>query len=198
MSLPFSLHKQTFNGISLLVPDPAEVKEWYTRSLQEGKNPAFPYWTKVWNSALGMVEYLSRSPDLVCDKNVLEVGAGLGLPSLFAASLAKEVLVTDYLPEAVELLEANSAHLNNVSVQVLDWRLLPPTLKPEVLLLSDINYEPEAFSDLLKMIKHFLSLGTHIIISTPQRIMTREFVGLVDEWVVRKEVGEEVVMVELG
>lgn len=201
MSLPFSLHRQTFNGISLLVPDPEEVKEWYTSSLQKGNNPAFPYWTKVWSSALGMVEYLSRNPDLVCEKDVLEVGAGLGLPSLFAASLAKEVLVTDYLPEAVELLEANSAHLKNVTTQILDWRFLPPTLKPEVLILSDINYEPDAFTDLLKMIRHFLSLGTHIIISTPKRIMTREFVGLVEEWVVKKEVvevgREEVVVMEL-
>lgn len=202
MSLPFSLHRQTFNGISLLVPDPEEVKEWYNRSLQEGNNPAFPYWTKVWSSALGMVEYLSRNPDLVREKEVLEVGAGLGLPSLYAAQFASRVIVTDYLPEAVELLEANCAHLNNVSAQILDWRFLPPTLKPDVLLLSDINYEPDAFNDLLKMIKHFLSLGTHIIISTPQRIMTREFVGLVEKWVKKKEVvvvkGEEVVVVELG
>ncbi len=202
MSLPFSLHRQTFNGISLLVPNPVEVKEWYTRSQKEGNNPAFPYWTKMWSSALGMVEYLSANQHLVRDKNVLEVGAGLGLPSLFVASMAKEVLVTDYLPEAVELLEANCAHLNNVSAQILDWRFLPRTLKPDVLLLSDINYEPDAFNDLLKMIKHFLSLGTHIIISTPQRIMTREFVGLVEKWVKKKEVvevsGEEVVVVELG
>lgn len=201
MSLPFSLHRQTFNGISLLVPDPEEVKEWYTRSLHEGNNPAFPYWTKVWSSALGMVEYLSRNPDLVRDKDVLEVGAGLGLPSLFAASLAKEILVTDYLQEAVELLSLNISDLNNVLATLLDWRAIPSSLKPEVLLLSDINYEPEAFEDLLKMIRHFLSIGTHIIIATPQRIMTREFVGLVEKWVERKEVvevkGEEVVVVEL-
>lgn len=201
MSLPFSLQKQSFNGISLLVPDPEEVKEWYTGLIQEGKSPDFPYWTKVWSSALGMVEYLTRNPDLVCEKDVLEVGAGLGLPSLYAAQFARSVLVTDYLPEAVELLNANSSHLENVSAQILDWRVLPPSLKPEVLLLSDINYEPDAFTDLLMMIKHFLSLGTHIIISTPQRIMTREFVGLVEKWVVKKEVvivrGEEVVVLEL-
>jgi predicted nicotinamide N-methyase len=202
MSLPFSLHRKTFNGISLLVPDPVEVKEWYNRLMQEGNNPAFPYWTKIWSSALGMVEYLSRNPDLVRDKEVLEVGAGLGLPSLFAASLAKEVLVTDYLPEAVELLQINISDLNNVSATLLDWRDIPSSLRPAVLLLSDINYEPEAFEDLIKMIRHFLSLGTHIIISTPQRIMTREFVGLVENWVKKKEVeevsGEEVVVVELG
>jgi predicted nicotinamide N-methyase len=201
MSLPFSLHKETFNGISLLVPDPAEVKEWYTRSLREGDNPAFPYWTKVWSSALGMVEYLSRNSNLVRDKDVLEVGAGLGLPSMYTAQFAKSVLVTDYLPEAIELLELNTSDLKNVSAQLLDWRSLPSSLKPEVLLLSDVNYEPEAFSDLLKMIKHFISLGTHIIISTPQRIMTREFVELVEDWVVRQEVVEvqekEVVVVEL-
>ncbi len=201
MSLPFSLHTETLYGISLQVPDPGEVKEWYTRSVQEGKNPAFPYWTKVWSSALGMVEYLSRNPDLVRGKEVLEVGAGLGLPSLFAAQFAHRVIVSDYLPDAVELLQKNIAHLNNVSAQLLDWRSLPSSLKPELLLLSDVNYEPDAFEDLLKMIRHFLFLGTHIIIATPQRIMTREFVGLVEEWVVRKEFGVvkegEVVVVEL-
>lgn len=201
MSLPFSLHTEVFYGISLLVPDPGEVKEWYTRSLQEGKNPPFPYWTKVWSSALGMVEYLSRNPELVRGKEVLEVGAGLGLPSLYAAQFARSVIVSDYLPDAVELLAANISDLSNVSATLLDWRDIPSLLRPEVLLLSDINYEPEAFSELLTMIKHFLSLDTHILISTPQRIMTREFMGLVEEWVVRKEVvevkGEEVVVVEL-
>ena len=201
MPLPFSLHTETFYGISLLVPDPAEVKEWYTRSLQEGNNPAFPYWTKVWISALGMVEYLSRNPELVWGKEVLEVGAGLGLPSLYAAQFARRVIVSDYLPDAVELLNVNIENLNNVSALLLDWRDIPSSLKPEVLLLSDINYEPEAFEDLIKMIRHFLSLGTHIIIATPERIMTREFVVLVEEWVVMKEVvevkKEEVVVVEL-
>lgn len=202
MSLPFSLNRQSFNGISLLVPDPAEVKEWYTTLIEEGKSPDFPYWTKIWSSALGMVEYLSFNQHLIQDKKILEVGAGLGLPSFYAAPFAKSVLVTDYLPEAVELLEVNSAHLNNVSAQILDWRLLQTSLKPEVLLLSDVNYEPDAFTDLLKMINHFLSLETHIIISTPQRIMTRAFVRLVEECVVKKEVvevgGEEVVVMELG
>lgn len=202
MSLPFSLHRQTFNGISLLVPDPEEVKEWYTRSLQEGNNPAFPYWTKMWSSALGMVEYLSAKQHLVRDKNVLEVGAGLGLPSLYAAQFASRVIVTDYLPEAVELLDLNIGNLNNISALLLDWRSLPSSLKTELLLLSDLNYEPDAFEDLLKMIKHFLLLGTHIIIATPQRIMTREFVGLVEKWVRKKVVvevsGEEVIVVELG
>jgi predicted nicotinamide N-methyase len=170
--------------------------------LQEGNNPAFPYWTKVWSSALGMVGYLSVNQHLVRDKFVLEVGAGLGLPSFYAAQFASSVLVTDYLPEAVELLSLNIVDLNNVSATMLDWRDIPSLLKPEVLLLSDINYEPDAFTDLLKMIKQFLSLGTHIIISTPKRIMTREFVGLVEEWVVKKEVvevgGEEVVVMELA
>lgn len=202
MLLPFSLQRQSFYGISLLIPDPEEVKEWYTRSLQEGNNPEFPYWTKIWSSALGMVEYLSINQYLVRDKDVLEVGAGLGLPSLYSAQFASSVIVTDYIPDAVKLLSLNIVDLNNVSATLLDWRDIPSSLKPEVIILSDVNYEPDAFTDLLKMIRHFLSLGTHIIISTPQRIMTREFVGLVEKWMVKKEVmelrGEEVVVVELG
>jgi predicted nicotinamide N-methyase len=109
---------------------------------------------------------------------VLELGAGIGLPSLLMASEAKTIQVSDYDSEAVELLRKNIAHLQLQNVQALqmDWNDLPENIDPEVIILSDVNYDPTQFETLTKLIEKFIHQGCTIILSTPQRIMASPFV----------------------
>lgn len=58
----------------------------------------------------------------------------------------------------------------------MDWNHLPDDLSVDVLLLSDINYEPEGFETLFKVIISFLEKGIIIILSTPQRLMAKPFI----------------------
>ena len=62
---------------------------------------AFPYWSKVWPSAEALALFILQHPEYIAGKMVVELGAGLGLPSLVAAQMAASVLCTDYEPEAV-------------------------------------------------------------------------------------------------
>lgn len=110
----------------------------------------------------------------------MELAAGLGLPSIFAAATAHQVYSSDIEPEAVNML-AQSAKLNglqNIDVRVSDWESPDQTIIPDTLLLSDINYNPAQFEKLEGMILHHLDRQTTIVLSTPQRLMAKPFIHL--------------------
>ena len=51
--------------------------------------------------------------------------------------------------------------------------------RPEdAILLSDINYEPNAFATLKTLVFSLLHQGKTILLSTPQRLMAKDFIHL--------------------
>lgn len=173
----FPLHLQTIDlagtSIDVFVPELEVVKAVY----EEG-TIHFPYWSQVWPSAKALAQFLLFHPSYTSKKSVLELGAGLGLPSLVAARYADRVICADYVPEAVAAVRQSATHLQlqNFSAQVLNWQQLPAGVDADVLLLSDINYEPVAFDTLQKVIGAFLQTGTTILLSTPQRLVAKAFI----------------------
>lgn len=176
------LHHQTFewghHHLKLCIPDAAYIQRLYRDQKHHHPKTPFPYWTQVWPAALAMAEFLVRHPEYVQHKKVLELAAGLGLPSLVAARWANEVQCSDYLPDAVAVIRQSVASnaLANVTPLVLDWNHLPSDLSADVLLVSDINYDPSQFTVLNAVLQDFLEKGTTILLSTPQRLMAKPFV----------------------
>lgn len=164
--------------IDLFVPNEQEVQDSYYRQKQVQAQIPFPHWTKLWPAALAMGDYIYQHPELVQNKNVLELAAGLGLPTFVAARYAQRVCCSDYLEEAVAAMTRSAAYLqlSNVTCQVLDWNLLPDDLTADVLLLSDINYDPDQFACLYQVLERFLRQGTTILLTTPQRLMAKPFI----------------------
>ncbi len=171
---------------AIYIPVYESVKAIYTDLLAVDPATPFPYWAKVWPSAIALHNVLQTHPILIRDKTVLELGAGIGLPSLIMASEAKTIQVSDYDLEAVELLRKNIAHLQLQNVQALqiDWNDLPENINPEVIILSDVNYDPIQFETLTKLIENFIHQGCAIILSTPQRIMASPFVLALSEFII--------------
>jgi methyltransferase-like protein 23 len=174
--------------MQLYVPDPESVKQSYALEKVRGPEAPFPYWTKIWPSAIAMAEYLQKNQGLLKGKNVLELAAGLGLPSLVAARYAVQVCCSDYLEEAITVVRKTVLHnrIINIDCAIYNWNCLPEELTADVLLLSDVNYEPEVFDQLIKVCEKFLQQGTRIILTTPGRIMAKDFVSRLDEWCVKK------------
>lgn len=164
--------------IDLFVPNAREVQDNYALQKQELAQVPFPHWTKLWPAALAMSDFIVQHPELVQHQKVLELAAGLGLPSFVAAAYAQSVWCSDYLEEAVATMTKSALHLqlSNVICEVLDWNNLPGDLTADVLLLSDINYDPEQFDRLYQVLKRFLQQGTLILLATPQRLMAKDFI----------------------
>jgi predicted nicotinamide N-methyase len=176
--------------LAIYIPDYEQVKEVYEAILIDHAAEPFPYWAKLWPSSIALVQYLNANTIWIEHKNVLEIGAGLGLPSFMIAGYANSVQVSDYAPEAVELLEKNIQHLrlHNVQAMELDWNRVPDSIKPDVVLLSDVNYNPGQFDGLLQLITKLIANGTIVLLSTPQRIMASPFVNAIQELVKQSHV----------
>ena len=187
---------------AIYIPAYEAVKTIYAALLELDPASPFPYWAKVWPSAIALHNVLQKHPSLIKDKTVLELGAGIGLPALMMAGITKSIQISDYDLEAVALLKKNIEHLQlqNAEALQLDWNNVPENLNPEVVILSDVNYDPTQFETLTKLIEKFIHQGSAIILSTPQRIMASPFVlelasyivaeylELVDENEVTKEI----------
>ena len=187
---------------AIYIPAYEAVKTIYAALLELDPASPFPYWAKVWPSSIALHNVLKKHPSLIKDKTVLELGAGIGLPALMMAGITKSIQISDYDLEAVALLKKNIEHLQlqNAEALQLDWNNVPENLNPEVVILSDVNYDPTQFKTLTKLIEKFIHQGSAIILSTPQRIMASPFVlelasyivaeylELVDENKVTKEI----------
>ncbi|MFW2475509.1 MAG: class I SAM-dependent methyltransferase [Sediminibacterium sp.] len=179
-------------NIKLILPDPALLqKTWEEKQLKD-----FPYWGKCWPSAIALSAFIAKTPSLIQDKIVLELAAGLALPSLVAANFAKKVITSDYLPEPLDFVNASirENNISNIETRIINWQHIPDDLSADVLLLSDINYDPHAFEMLDQLLTYFLEKDTLIILSTPQRIMAKSFI---DKWLSFQVIQEEFVD-ELG
>jgi predicted nicotinamide N-methyase len=178
MSHPAILQKFLINtrSIEIFVPDPVLIAEAYKNKKVSSTSL---YWAKVWPSAVGLCIFLQDNLHYIQDKNVLELAAGPGLPGIFLAPFAQQVCISDIEPQAVALMQQSVLHhqLKNISCRVIDWKHLQDVSMPEVVLLSDINYEPAQFEQLLQVIHYFLDKQCTIVLSTPHRLMAKEFIN---------------------
>jgi len=164
--------------ILLWMPDTASVKTVYEKLKEQNSNLPFPFWAKVWASSKAMVTFLQEEPHWIEKKIVLEIGAGIGLPSFSIANKVSNIIISDYDKEAVALANKNIAYLNlsNVTSIVLDWNDIPEHIIADTILLSDTNYNPTDFDALVISITTFLNKGCNIVLATPNRITTNPFI----------------------
>jgi predicted nicotinamide N-methyase len=191
MQYPLVL-KAFSKDISLYIPDPFLVKSTYETLLIENSATPFPFWAKVWPSAVALSSFLEQYQDLIKNKTVVEIGAGIGLPSFSIANSAASITITDYSEDAVVLMQKNIEHVGfkNITTVIADWNFFPSSIIADVVLLSDTNYAPSEFESLLKLIQQFIKKGATIIIATPERITASPFVEQLKLYITQKELIE--------
>jgi predicted nicotinamide N-methyase len=133
-----------------------------------------PYWAELWPSGQALAAAV-EALDLRGSR-VLELGAGLGLPSLAAALGGAHVLATDWAEDAVELLRLNAGR-NRVELRVEQVRWdEPQTLLAEapwaLVLGADLLYERRNADQLLELLPR---LGTDVLLADPGRPFAKGF-----------------------
>jgi predicted nicotinamide N-methyase len=113
--------------------------------------PIAPYWSVLWRSGIALAAEL-ETLDLR-GRRVVELGCGLGVPSLAAARAGADVLATDAEPEALELLQRN-AELNGLRLETaaVDWtapKALLDRAPFDLALAADVLYERQSVAPLL-------------------------------------------------
>ncbi|RQM20314.1 hypothetical protein B5M09_006708 [Aphanomyces astaci] len=131
---------------------------------------------KLWDSSLILTAYLAAHPAVVSGKHVIELGSGLGLVGLACASLpaVASVVLTD-IDDVVPLLEYN-VRLNDLSdkasVKPLWWGTSIEHLfnaPYDVVLLSDVVYDPFGYKPLVASLRDLTSPDTTILMGHRSR-----------------------------
>src|SRR3954467_8506118 len=99
-----------------------------------------PYWAELWPSGVALAKAVA--PRALKGARVLELGCGLGLPSIAAARAGGRVLAVDWSSAAIDLLATNAAR-NGVAVEsaAVSWDAPEPLLERapfELVLAADV------------------------------------------------------------
>ncbi|VDK75217.1 unnamed protein product [Litomosoides sigmodontis] len=127
----------------------------------------------IWDSGIALARYISEHPELVANRTVLELGAGLGLPSIILTYHdAKLIHVTDRV-NAISLLEENvRQNANNdceIQIFAFDWNIDQPRQKYQVILGADLIYGGITFEPLMKFLRDASDHETVVYLSSKIR-----------------------------
>ena len=126
------------------IPDDHQV-EWA---------PIAPYWSILWRSGVALARELESIP--LEGRRVVELGCGLGVPSLAAARAGAEVVATDTEALALELLERNAAATGvRIETARVEWAEPEELIEwgPfDLVVASDVLYERPNVARLLKLL----------------------------------------------
>jgi predicted nicotinamide N-methyase len=146
-------HSLELPGGELRVLQPAEAAELPDDGAVEWA-PIAPYWEVLWRSGVALARELDR--ESLRGLRVVELGCGLGVPSIAAARAGATVLATDAAPEALELARQNAA-ANAVRIETaqVDWSAphdLVARAPFDLALAADVLYERAAVAQLLALL----------------------------------------------
>ena len=142
-----------------------------------------PYWAEVWPSGAALARRVSARA--LRGARTLELGCGLGLPSLAAALAGGRVLATDWSPDAIELLEDN-ARRNDVAIEtaLLDWRTPAAVIERgpwDLVLGADILYERHNVLLMLDLLPRLIDERGEVWIADPGRPPGAEFLERIEK-----------------
>ena len=148
-----------------------------------------PYWAELWSSAVALAHDVSLRS--LRGKPTLELGCGLGLPSIAAARAGGHVLATDWSAEAVQATAAN-AERNGVEVETLRCSWAEPgaivARAPWPLVLaSDVLYEARTVELMLELLPRLVDATGLVLLADPGRVPAERFLAAAGErdWTLR-------------
>jgi predicted nicotinamide N-methyase len=130
-----------------------------------------PYWAELWSSSVALAHDVARRA--LRGATVLELGCGLGLPSIAAVLAGGRVLATDWSPEAVraaiENAERNGVRLDT---EIVAWGEPDSIVRRapwRFVLASDVLYERRNVEQLLGLLPRLVDEHSQVLIADPQR-----------------------------
>jgi predicted nicotinamide N-methyase len=130
-----------------------------------------PYWAEMWPSSIALARALATRA--LGARRVVELGCGLGLPSIVAALQGARVLATDWSAEAIAMASHN-AEINGASVRTarVAWEEPDALLEGapwDLVLASDVLYERRMADTLLELLPRLVDARGMLLLSDPGR-----------------------------
>jgi len=140
---------------------------------------------RTWEASLRLAEYFIQNPTLCQNKNIIELGSGIGFLSLICAKLnAKSVIATDVNSDVMQRLRQNIK--SNLSIlkqenlaipkaEKLDWNDKELNIDHyqnlDLIICADVIYNPDNIEPLVNILSLFLKAipSITIILCNPLR-----------------------------
>ena len=137
--------------------------------------PIAPYWAVLWRSGAELARELDGAA--LRGLRVVELGCGLGVPSIAAARAGATVLATDADADALELVSRN-ARANGVRVEtaLVDWASPDELVNRgpfDLALAADVLYERASVAQLRSLLPR---LAREVWLADPGRPAAEAFV----------------------
>ena len=156
----------------------------------------FPLWAKVWQASWVLADHLARTPAGAA-QSMLEIGAGLGLVGIVAASFGHRVTLTEHDPDALEFAKANAV-LNRcpeIVIHPLDWHKPAMGTMFDTIVGSEVVYHLKDIAALRKVFRQCLKPQGRIILAMEFRqTLPAFFDQMAEEFkirIIRKKLGGE-------
>ncbi|MBN1447907.1 MAG: hypothetical protein JXA28_08245 [Bacteroidetes bacterium] len=141
------------------------------------KDERLPYWAELWHSAVALSLYLVEKPSRVRMKRALEIGCGLALPGIVAASAGARITCTDFEEHALLAAELNfrqNLPRYTPDIRYLDFRNIPAERWP-VILGADVIYETRFIEPLAHFLATVLEEDGVMYLAEPNRLIAVPF-----------------------
>ncbi|MGE0765066.1 MAG: methyltransferase [Hyphomicrobiaceae bacterium] len=155
--------------IRLRLADDAQAVFTAARRFEEqhpGLSVYPPYWAFAWPGGQAMARYILDNPEIVRGLRVADIGAGSGIAAIAAAKAgATSVLAVDIDPVAAAVIAMNAATNDLGSLitpSTVDCLATVPTV--DVILISDLVYEPELAIRVVGFIERAVATGLPVIV----------------------------------
>lgn len=140
------------------------------------KDERLPYWADLWGASSVLAAHVCSFDG--AGQAAIELGCGLGLPSLAAALAGYDVLATDYYEEAT-LFARRNAVINlgrDIGARHLDWTAIPDDLpRFDLVLAADVLYEPRYSALVSNAVVRSLAPDGMALVADPGRIALEGF-----------------------
>ena len=177
--LDVTVQRARVPGGDVFVVRPADWEQ--LRHEEGGAGRPVPYWATAWPSGRALAATVAAAPP-PAGSRVLELGCGLGLPSIAAARAGALVLTTDGSTDAVAFA-AHALALNELEAEVahVDWAHHGDALAArgpfDVVLAADVLYTKANVDQALRLLPRLLTPGGEIRIADPRRAGARAFLA---------------------
>ncbi|MCA1715562.1 MAG: methyltransferase domain-containing protein [Actinobacteria bacterium] len=136
------------------------------------RDERLPYWAELWPSSVALARHVLREEHLA-GKRVVELGCGVGLPSVTALARGAGITATDHYEAALDFARYNAlVNLDReLRTRILDWHT-PRTQGLgyfDLVLVADVLYEQRNVAALTALIPTLLTPGGEVLLADPGR-----------------------------
>jgi 16S rRNA G1207 methylase RsmC len=111
------------------------------------------------------------------EKTFLEIGGGVGLVSIVAASCGHHITMTEFNPDALQFARANALinQCPGLNIRELDWNTPRLESRFSYIVASEVSYKEQDIKPLLALFNNFLAADGQVLLAGEMRKLSKDY-----------------------